>query len=155
MLGVVDGNISKAVYLDICNQMNYITIFLLGFGLTAVDEHGMKEVIRRGRWFNLVIGKKIIYYFISLIHQSILKIVFFIRSFSFQFLFVLPGPSFRKVQSAVQGIKRQYRTNQYYVKIFYIQTGSHHHPCRGILVFLRSFNKRLHSLAMKVHARHL
>ena len=56
MLGVVDGNISKAVYLDICNQMNYITIFLLGFGLTAVDEHGMKEVIRRGRWFNLVIG---------------------------------------------------------------------------------------------------
>ena len=69
----MDGNISKAVYLDICNQMNYITIFLLGFGLTAVDEHGMKEVIRRGRWFNLVIGKKIIYYFISRIHQSILK----------------------------------------------------------------------------------
>ena len=149
----MDGNISKAVYLDICNQMNYITIFLLGFGLTAVDEHGMKEVIRRGRWFNLVIGKKIIYYFISLIHQSILKIVFFIRSFSFQFLFVLPGPSFRKVQSAVQGIKRQYRTNQYYVKNLlhsdrFSSSSLPGHP--GI-----SSVFPLHSLAMKVHARHL
>ena len=57
LLGVVDGNLLKAVYLDFCNQLNYITIFLLGFGLTAADDHGMKEVIKRGRWFNLIIGK--------------------------------------------------------------------------------------------------
>ena len=61
LLGVVDGNFSEAVYLDLCNQLNYITIFLLGFGLTAADEHGMKEVIRRGRWYNLVIGKQKLY----------------------------------------------------------------------------------------------
>jgi len=38
------------------SAINYITVFLLGFGITVADEHGMKEVIKKGRWFNLVIG---------------------------------------------------------------------------------------------------
>ena len=46
-----------SVFMDLCNDLNYITIFVIGFGITAADEHGMKEVIKRGRWFNLIIGK--------------------------------------------------------------------------------------------------
>ena len=46
-----------SVFMDLCNDLNYIIIFVIGFGITAADEHGMKEVIKRGRWFNLIIGK--------------------------------------------------------------------------------------------------
>jgi len=59
LLGVVDGSFWKAVYLDLCNQVNYVIIFVIGFAITVADEHGMKEVIRRGRWFNLIIGSLI------------------------------------------------------------------------------------------------
>ena len=51
-----DGNLwFFSVFMDLCNDLNYIIIFVIGFGLTAADDH-MKDVIRRGRWFNLVIG---------------------------------------------------------------------------------------------------
>lgn len=42
---------------DICNDIKFIFIFVIGFGITAADELGMKEVIRKGRWFNFIIGK--------------------------------------------------------------------------------------------------
>ena len=45
-----------SVFMDLCNDLNYIIIFVVGFGITAADEHGMKEIIKRGRWFNLIIG---------------------------------------------------------------------------------------------------
>ena len=42
-----------------CNDIKFIFIFVLGYGITAADEFGMKEVIRRGRWFNFIIGRNI------------------------------------------------------------------------------------------------
>ena len=41
---------------DICNDVNFILVFLLGYGLAAADDHGIKEVIKKGRWYNLVAG---------------------------------------------------------------------------------------------------
>ena len=41
---------------DICNDINFILVFLLGYGMAAADDHGMKEVIKKGRWYNLVTG---------------------------------------------------------------------------------------------------
>ena len=41
---------------DICNDINFILVFLLGYGLAAADDHGLKEVIKNGRWYNLVAG---------------------------------------------------------------------------------------------------
>ena len=43
--------------MDLCNDINYIIVFVIGFGITVADEHGMKEVIKKGRWYNLVIGR--------------------------------------------------------------------------------------------------
>ena len=33
--------------------INFILVFLLGFGIAASDDHGTSEVVRKGRWFNL------------------------------------------------------------------------------------------------------
>ena len=52
--------------MDLCNDLNYIIIFVIGFGITAADEHGMKEVIKKGRWYNLVVGNLYFYYIIYL-----------------------------------------------------------------------------------------
>ena len=42
--------------LDLCNDFNFMLVFLLGFGIAAADDHGMKEVVRKGRWYYLVSG---------------------------------------------------------------------------------------------------
>ena len=42
---------------DLCNDVKFIFIFVIGYGIAAADEHGMKEVIRKGRWYNLIIGE--------------------------------------------------------------------------------------------------
>ena len=53
-----DGNLwFFSVFMDLCNDINYIIVFVIGFGITVADEHGMKEVIKKGRWYNLVIGR--------------------------------------------------------------------------------------------------
>ena len=38
------------------NNFNYMFIFVFGFGITAAEEHGVKESFQRGRWFYLVAG---------------------------------------------------------------------------------------------------
>ena len=43
--------------MDLCNDLNFLLVFLLGFALTAADDEGMKEVIERGRWYNFIIGR--------------------------------------------------------------------------------------------------
>ena len=45
------------IIFDLCNDIQFIFIFVIGFGITAADEHGMKEVIRKGRWYYLASGK--------------------------------------------------------------------------------------------------
>ena len=45
------------VFTDLCNDVKFIFIFVIGYGMAAADDHGMKEVIRKGRWYNLVIGE--------------------------------------------------------------------------------------------------
>ena len=45
-----------SVFTDLCNDVKYIFIFVIGFGITAADDQGMKEVIRRGRWYYLFLG---------------------------------------------------------------------------------------------------
>ena len=45
------------IIFDLCNDIKFIFIFVIGYGITAADEHGMKEVIRKGRWYNSVIGE--------------------------------------------------------------------------------------------------
>ena len=53
-----DGSLSFfSVLLDLCNDLNYILCFLLGFSLTAADRAGMKEIIKTSRWTNLSVGK--------------------------------------------------------------------------------------------------
>ena len=55
-----DGNFWFFSFLfDNCNDIKFIFIFVLGYGITAADEFGMKEVIKRGRWFNFIIGRNI------------------------------------------------------------------------------------------------
>ena len=53
-----DGSLGFfSVLLDLCNDLNYILCFLLGFALTAADRAGMKEIIKTSRWTNLSLGK--------------------------------------------------------------------------------------------------
>ena len=55
-----DGNLwFFGFFTDICNDIKFIFIFVMGFGLAAADEHDLKNVIKKGRWFNLVIGKSV------------------------------------------------------------------------------------------------
>ena len=66
-----DGNLwFFSVFMDLCNDLNYIIIFVIGFGITAADEHGMKEVIKRGRWYNLIIGKRNTYYRAAMVNGN-------------------------------------------------------------------------------------
>ena len=46
------------MFVDICNDIKFIFIFVLGYGIMVADDHGMKEVVRRGRWFNFIGGIK-------------------------------------------------------------------------------------------------
>ena len=56
-----DGNLGFfSVLVDLCNDLNYILCFLLGFSLTAAERAGMKEIIRSSRWTNLSLGKVLI-----------------------------------------------------------------------------------------------
>ena len=55
---------------DLCNDINFILVFLLGFGIAAGDDHGMREVIRKARWYNLVTGN---IYIKSIILPKIIK----------------------------------------------------------------------------------
>ena len=48
------------VFTDLCNDVKFIFIFVIGYGMAAADDQGMKEVIRKGRWYNLVIGEGIV-----------------------------------------------------------------------------------------------
>ena len=45
-----------SVFTDLCNDVKYIFIFVIGYGITAADDQGMREVLRRGRWFYLCLG---------------------------------------------------------------------------------------------------
>ena len=57
-----DGSLGLfSVFLDLCNDLNYILCFLLGFSLTAADGAGMKEIIRNARWINLIVGKAVLF----------------------------------------------------------------------------------------------
>ena len=62
MIGIVEVALrwkfptSFNLIFDICNDVNFILVFLLGYGLAAADDHGIKEVIKKGRWYNLVAG---------------------------------------------------------------------------------------------------
>ena len=49
------------IIFDLCNDIKFIFIFVIGYGITAADEHGMKEVIRKGRWYNFVIGEDLFF----------------------------------------------------------------------------------------------
>ena len=52
-----DGSLGFfSVFSDLCNDLNYILCFLLGFSLTAADGAGMKEIISSARWSNLCVG---------------------------------------------------------------------------------------------------
>ena len=42
---------------DWCNNIKFIFIFMFGYGITLADENGIKEVLKRGRWYYLIIGK--------------------------------------------------------------------------------------------------
>merc|ERR1719481_1207215 len=57
------GQLSNS-FMDHANNLNYIFTFLFGFAITAADGHGMKEVLRRGRWIYFVIG-----FILSIIHS--------------------------------------------------------------------------------------
>jgi hypothetical protein len=48
-------------FIDIANNFNYIFIFLFGYAITAADEHGLREVARRGRWVYLAGLQKCLY----------------------------------------------------------------------------------------------
>ena len=54
VLYCTDGRFS--LVMDLCNDLKFIFIFVLGYGITAADEHGMEEVVRRGRWLYLAAG---------------------------------------------------------------------------------------------------
>ena len=57
-----DGNLTFfSVFLDLCNDINFIVVFFLGYAVSAADDDGMREVIQKGRWYNLIIGKNIKY----------------------------------------------------------------------------------------------
>ena len=66
-----DGNLWFFGFIfDICNDFKFIFIFVFGYGIMAADEHGMKEVIKKGRWYNLIIGKIKMVFVVSLISSS-------------------------------------------------------------------------------------
>ena len=44
------------IIFDVCNDFKFLFIFIFGYGLQAGDEHGMKSIIRKGRWYYLIIG---------------------------------------------------------------------------------------------------
>ena len=46
-----------SVFVDLCNDLNFLLVFLLGYAVAAADDEGMKEVIERGRWYNFIIGR--------------------------------------------------------------------------------------------------
>ena len=57
-----DGNLwFFGAFTDLCNDIKFIFIFVIGYGITAADEHGMKEVIRKGRWYYFVIGEDLFF----------------------------------------------------------------------------------------------
>ena len=62
MIGMVELSLrwkfptSFNLIFDVCNDVNFLLVFLLGYGIAAGDNHGMKEVIRDRRWHNLIIG---------------------------------------------------------------------------------------------------
>ena len=45
-----------SVFVDLCNDLNFILIFILGYALTVADDQGMGEVIKKSRWYNLTTG---------------------------------------------------------------------------------------------------
>ena len=45
------------MFVDLCNDLNFLLVFLLGYAVAAADDEGMKEVIERGRWYNFIIGR--------------------------------------------------------------------------------------------------
>ena len=49
-------NMLGSIVLDWANNFNYTFIFLFGYAITAADQSGMKEVLRRGRWLYIGIG---------------------------------------------------------------------------------------------------
>ena len=42
---------------DMCNNVKYTLIFLMGYAIMQADEQGMEDVIRKSRWYNFIIGK--------------------------------------------------------------------------------------------------
>ena len=44
------------IIFDLCNDIKFIFIFMIGYGIIAADDQGTKEVIGRGRWFYLCLG---------------------------------------------------------------------------------------------------
>ena len=54
-----DGNLwFFSVFIDLCNDINFIINFVLGYSLAAADDQGLGGVIKRSRWYNLVIGNE-------------------------------------------------------------------------------------------------
>ena len=52
-----DGNLwFFSVFFDLCNDIKFIFIFMIGYGIIAAEDQGMKEVIRKGRWYYLCFG---------------------------------------------------------------------------------------------------
>ena len=49
-------NMLSTLVIDWANNFNYTFIFLFGYAITAADQAGMKEVIKKGRWFYLAFG---------------------------------------------------------------------------------------------------
>jgi len=41
---------------DHCNNIKFIFIFVIGFGITAADDYCMRDIIKKGRWFYFIIG---------------------------------------------------------------------------------------------------
>jgi len=74
---------------DICNDIKFIFIFVIGFGITAADELGMKEVIRKGRWFNFIIGTIVlIVYGGNFLVGPYIWLFYFLRGFA-EWLFII------------------------------------------------------------------
>ena len=57
-----DGNLGMfSVFYDFCNDVKYIFVFILGYALTAADGHGIKEVIKKGKWWYFVSGTIVLF----------------------------------------------------------------------------------------------
>ena len=46
-------NMLGTIVVDWSNNFNYVFIFLFGYSITAADQSGMKEVLKKGHWFIL------------------------------------------------------------------------------------------------------